>query len=303
MPLFVFVNVNDPHSPYQVREKNRFLPETVPRAQIQTRSLRPYRFLCGGLPGPKDLEIQHGLYHGDVHAADAKLGRIVRALRGVRGARPLLVVATSDHGEYFGEDRLMGHEFGLHQVVLRVPLIVHGLSSDAGEIRDETVKLVDIAPSILEWTGVQSATPLPGRVLPIGADAPAPTDRTILAAFSDTKGWLPEKVRRFGKVYDRDANRQFCSKMDRVWGGMATVIRFPFKLRWWERYPPELYDLSWDASERSNQAGMHPELVEELTRELAPFLESTGLDREDASVPETVSDEAVEALRALGYVE
>jgi arylsulfatase A-like enzyme len=302
-PLFVFVNLNDPHSPYEVREENRFLPETLPRAQIQTRSPRPFRFLCGGLPGPKELEIQRGLYHGDVHEADAKVGRIVRALRGVKGAQPLLVVATSDHGEHFGEDRLMGHEFGLHQVVLRVPLIVHGLSSGVGETRDETAKLLDVAPSILEWTGVRSATPLPGRVLPIGAAAPAPTDRTVLAAFDDTKRWLPAKVPLFGKVHDRDANRQFCSKMDRVWGGMATVIRYPFKLRWWERYPPELYDLRWDTAERSNQAGIHPELVEQLTRELAPFLESTRLDREDASVPETISDEAVEALRALGYVE
>ena len=44
----------------------------------------------------------------------------------------------------------------------------------------------------------------------------------------------------------------------------AALIRYPFKYVWYERYSPELYDLSWDPAELSNQAKYRKDLVENI---------------------------------------
>ena len=67
---------------------------------------------------------------------------------------------------------------------------------------------------------------------------------------------------------------------------------------WFEKYPPELYDLSWDPSERLNQAKQRPEVVEQMTSELEAFIRASRLEGE----AEPVSQDAIEALREFGYV-
>jgi arylsulfatase A-like enzyme len=302
-PFFLFVNLADPHDPYLIREQNLFVPRDAPRDLVQTRPKRPSRLLCGAVPDPQMLGVLRGLYLGEVHASDTKVGQIVRATQKAAGAgRPPIVVVVSDHGEYLGEDRLMGHEFGLHEVVLRVPLIVNGLRGVAPAVIPDTVGLVDLAPTILGWAGLAVPSELRGKPLPQRSGG-KPGDRTLFAYYSDATHWTPLAWKDHGiGADDPDHTRAFCAPSDPVWGAMAAVIRYPYKFVWYEKSKPALYDLSWDRAQKSNQAAYQKDSVARFEKELPPRLRAAGLTGEAKAAP-SISKEAADALRALGYAD
>ena len=61
---------------------------------------------------------------GNVSRADENLGVILKIMEEGDEVTPRIVVATSDHGEYLGENRLMGHRFSVRNAALQIPLIV-----------------------------------------------------------------------------------------------------------------------------------------------------------------------------------
>ena len=302
-PFFLFVNLYDPHHPYEIRPTNRFVPPDTPKELIRTRPDRPNRLICSGVPDAKTLAMLRGLYLGEVQSADAKVGRIVRDVRAATGGPGPIVVVLSDHGEYFGEERLMGHEFGLHEVVLRVPLIIAGLPGVAPAVIPDTVGLVDLAPTILGWSGITVPGEMSGKPLPRQSGGKA-GDRTIFAFYSDATHWQPPSWLEHGfKMYDPDNTRQFCKESDPVWGGMAAAIRYPYKFLWYERRKPALFDLTWDRAQKSDQAAYQPKSVERFEREIAPHVRETGLAGGNVKRGTELSKEATDALRALGYAE
>jgi len=310
-PFFVFVNLLDPHDPYQVREQNPFLPEGVDA--IRAKSAQPFEEgpggiaeligICDRIPPHDDVEILRGLYLGDVAAADAKLGRIRDLLIGANPSRNLVTIATSDHGEHLGERRLLGHEFSVRNALLNVPLVVHGLAGAPSGVCDQRVELADLAPSILSWAGLEVPQELPGRPFPVSPEAAA-EERSIVGVYIDEPlvsdpGVLPDgfEIRLRGS----QKRRRGCRPDDRVFGTTIALLRYPHKLIWYENHPPELYDLRWDFDERSDQAAFQPELVAAFARELTEIrqrLESEGMPAAPAPTPA-----AVEALRHMGYIE
>jgi arylsulfatase A-like enzyme len=304
-PFFLFVNLIDAHVPYTIRDENPFVPPTATAGQIGGRAAHPHKLLCGGMPGKEQLEILWGLYLGDVAAADAKAGKILADVRKQAAASELISIITSDHGEFFGERKLLGHEFGLGEAVLHIPLIVHGLPGVQPAVVDRPVELLDVAPSVLEWAGVEVPSDFRGSRLPNSADAVSGGSRVLFAAYSDRYLPTPEDWQGLVEPESKEQYRQFCAPSDPVFGSMATLVRYPLKFHWFEKYPPELYDLSWDPAERSNQAKLQPDVVEQMTSELEPFLRASRLEEVtgDEGQPEPVSQEVLDALRELGYVE
>ena len=302
-PFFLFVNLFDPHHPYDIRPENRFVPPDTPSELIKTRPNRPNRLICSGVPEPKTLAALHGLYLGDVQAADVKLGRIVANVRAATGGAGPIVIVASDHGEYFGEERLMGHEFGLHDVVLHVPLIVTGLPGVTPSVIPDVVGLVDLTPTILRWAGIAVPRELPGKPLPDKSGG-GPGQRELFAFYSDAAHWQPETWAEHGMhMYDPDNTRQFCTQSDPVWGGIASVIRYPYKFVWYERRKPALYDLSWDRAQKSDQAAFQPVSIQRFEKELAPHVRESGIEGAGKKRAPEVSKEASDALKALGYAE
>jgi len=304
-PFFLFVNLFDPHSPYRNRQPNRFVDPGVSVADLWTPAalkVSPNR-ICSRLPAPHALEVLHGLYLGDVAAADAKLGKISTLAREAARKGPLIVVATADHGEHFGEHRLLDHEFSVRAPVLHIPLAIQGVPDVPTARIDAAVTLVDVTASVLSWAGVEIPAEIAGRPLPVRAgDAQPPED--LLAVYSDAKLHAPEGWKEGLEPAEnaRDVKRSGCSPSDRVFGNMAALTRWPFKLIWFANYPAELYDLSWDPLERSDLASLRPDVRDPMVAEVQQRIEDLGLSEPKAGV-ETPSDAERETLRGLGYVE
>jgi len=151
LPFFLFINIMDAHDPYLVREVNPFLPANMRRdeAEFIQSSYLIADSLCDKAPIQEHLEVLHGLYLGNVAAADAKLANILRILDKDSSLGSYLMITTSDHGEHFGENRLMSHRFSVGNPVLHIPLLISGLPDVAPAIIDHPVELLQIRQSLL----------------------------------------------------------------------------------------------------------------------------------------------------------
>ncbi|MFN7976275.1 MAG: sulfatase [Acidobacteriota bacterium] len=107
-PLFLYVHILDPHSPY----KATLAPGGLTR-EVTLEALKA---------SPVDrtlLPRAQAAYRGEVFACDRAVGRMLRAV-----FAPTKVIVLADHGEEFLEHGAFEHGHSLHEELLRVPMLV-----------------------------------------------------------------------------------------------------------------------------------------------------------------------------------
>jgi len=295
-PFFLFLNIMDAHWPYRVRETNPFLPGGVSTEDARSVAKDLERYRCNITRDDPELAILRGLYHGNVRIADAKLGAVLAALS--RLDTPVIVVATSDHGEHLGEHRLIEHDVGIDRAVTHVPLVVHGLPDVAPATIATPVQLADIMPAILAWTGAPIPPGLAGQPLPTAGEAQG-NARAIVAEFHEYRD--EQFYAQFNDVVREHLRARWmhCTEQDRVAGDMRAVIRFPYELLWYEKYPSQLFDLRSDPHEERDLAPAMPQRVAELEAHLQRVFASATPRPAPRAEPAAAD---VERLRALGYL-
>jgi len=208
--FFLWVHLYDPHAGYQP----------------------PPRFLAQSPSHP---------YAGEIAFADAELGRLVERVRARWDERRTLFVVTSDHGESLGEHEEMTHSLTIYDATQRVPLILSGAGLPRGKVEGVTVRLVDVAPTILALARAEPLGDVDGRDLlatPSHAGSPEPL------AYAET----------------------LAPQLDLGWSPLLGVRSARFK---YIRAPrPELYDLKEDPQETRNLVEARPQIVAELERSL-----------------------------------
>jgi len=307
LPFFLFVNIFDAHDPYEVRKVNPWVSENVSQDEVEfIQSRYPISTaLCGGVPERNNLEVLRGLYLGDVAAADSKLEELLQVFDLESNSEPHLIVTTSDHGEHLGENRLMGHQFSVRHPALHIPLIVSGLPNVAATTIERPVELRQVHDSLLCWAlGEACATSLP-VTKPLEL-LESETSEPIFSIYSDSIARLPKRLVDQLDISDYenfvDPARSKCNAVDRVFGDMVSMIRYPMKITWFGENDPVLHDLSWDPAERFDQMELQPERASRLFEELEEFVRLNVVLRDRQEVPE-LSEEAVRALKSLGYLQ
>ena len=200
----------------------------------------------------------------------------------------------------------MSHLFSVRNQTLHVPLAIEGLEGRGPGVVETPVGLVNVAGALRCWAldeGCDSSWPLPGASEETQA---SPADSPLFSFYSDAAAMLPPQI--FDKYevpegYElTNPHRNNCLPKDRVFGEMASMIRYPMKINWVEDQPIELYDLSWDPGERSNLAEVQTEAAADLAAELETYLKERIRGREHGS-GEGLSEEQIRALKSLGYIE
>ena len=161
-PLFLWVHYFDAHSPYAPPPElaQRFVPPNVtPTAPMEgdDHNLGFGERVRQGQASAEEMAYWRGMYHGEVHVADAGMGALIDGLR----ARGLLndawIVVAADHGEMFYEvmDRPMGHGPDIYPPLTHVPLVItrEGPGAPAPRVVPEAVALSDLGPTLLSLAG------------------------------------------------------------------------------------------------------------------------------------------------------
>ncbi len=171
--FFLVINDMEPHFPYTPPAEfaARFRSSaTPPEAMARARALS-YASIFGHNAGvealsPDVLAAIGDLYDAEIACLDASIGRLVDGFRTAGILDETVIVITSDHGENLGDHGLVDHMFSLHRSIRHVPLVVRYPGRFApGLVIDDPVRLEDIAPTLLEISGLDVPSDLDGRSL------------------------------------------------------------------------------------------------------------------------------------------
>lgn len=159
-PMFLVSSFIHPHPPFcppapwnkLFRSEDLpdpFVPETTP----ELKPLLHKAFDCDRLDISRlDAKRLKNFYYASLSFVDYQVGRIVKALKDKGMYDDTLILFVSDHGECLGDYRNMGKRSMLSPAsripfIMKVPGMGHSHRSDA-------VSLVDIAPTLLSYIGV-----------------------------------------------------------------------------------------------------------------------------------------------------
>jgi arylsulfatase A-like enzyme len=218
---------------------------------------------------PAVLQDMSDAYDAGIAFVDDELGELFAELRKRGAYDKTLIIVTADHGEQFLEHGEIGHGTSLHDVLLRVPLMIKfpcpGPHCGARKI-DSQVQLVDVAPTVLGAVGIAAPIDLPGK----NTAGPLDEDRVVYAEMGDQ---VALRTRKFKMIYHMDESRA------------------------------ELFSLTQDPGEQNDLAAADPQLTAALRDRLTGWLEES--EQQAAAPHEEVSADSamLERLKALGYVE
>lgn len=124
------------------------------------------------------------LYDAALKHIDTQIGRLVAALAERGQLDDTVIVVAADHGEEFWDHGNFFHGQSLYEELLHIPLIVHAPgAAPAGTVIERPVRMIDLAPSLLEWVGLERPATFEGRPLSQVLAAPtAPGDELIATA-------------------------------------------------------------------------------------------------------------------------
>ncbi len=111
-------------------------------------------------PGSPDFGSgMRAAYDGEVWYTDREVGRFLNFVSQQAWADKTAIILTSDHGEAFGEHRMIRHGFELWEELVRVPFVLYvpGLAPHHVAVRRSAI---DLVPTILEL--FQQEPPAPG---------------------------------------------------------------------------------------------------------------------------------------------
>jgi len=218
------------------------------------------------------LSVTGGPYAAEVAFADAQVGRLLAAIDARWPAGTTLIAVTSDHGEGLGEHGEHSHSYFVYEQTQHIPLLIAGPGFPAGRVVEPTVRLSDVAPTLLARAG---AAPLDGA---------SGRDLFPLAMGREEGEGRVGYVETLAPQLDLELSPLLGLRTDRY-----KYIRAP---------RPELYDLEEDPGELRDLASERPELLAELDGALEQRLAGG-----NASSLHALPDAADRArLESLGYV-
>ncbi len=239
-PFFLCVSYTHPHDPYMISRKYWDLYEGVemdaPAAAAPAfeamHPLQQWLHIHHELdkygPSAERVLASRRAYYGMISYVDDKAGQLLGALERLGLREDTLVLFTSDHGDMMGEHG-MWFKRTVHEWSARVPLIVHRPGSRAGYRAAETVSLVDLFATVLEWAGLPPA----GHALD-GQSFAAGLDGSLV-------GWKDEAIIEY--------------MGEGMLAPMRAIRRGRYKFVYVHGQPPLLFDLQADPLEMDNLAG------------------------------------------------
>lgn len=237
-PFYAIAGFFSPHSP--VNPPRRFVemydPSTLPLPHMnEGEDVFDY--------SPEDWQRVKAYYYALISHIDDQIGRILRALDDAGLRENTLIIFTSDHGDHMGDHGIV--EKGTpYDTCNRIPLIVsHPGHIPQGVIHEEIVEGVDLAPTILDYCGVQTPPVMTGRSLKPLFEGEGYEERT--SAYIEVK--VPS-----GHAETRDDGARHPRGLRGTWKGLRTR---DYEYTVYRDGTELLFDIEQDPHELTNVAG------------------------------------------------
>ncbi|MCE9594117.1 MAG: sulfatase [Planctomycetes bacterium] len=277
-PVFLWVHVFDAHTPYTPDPE--FLAEHWDSARDPFDPALPEVDVPDVVkpwmpPGLRDLDYMHALYSAEVTELDAELPRLFDHPRLADG----VIAFTADHGESLGSHGVFWDHGELYPQTTHVPLVLSWPGGPRGVRSDRPVSNVDLARTLLDLAGLETAE-FPGHSLADESEGAA-GPRFLLSSGGTSAaiqhdGWLA-----LMKL-----------KLSAVWiGGNCVETGKLHEL--------ELYDLAADPNCDNDLADLEPKRAARMRAALVSWLGAARVGGWAGAA--TRDEQTLNGLRALGY--
>jgi arylsulfatase A-like enzyme len=254
-PLFLWAHYLDPHCPYSPPPKY---------AAVEDR-----RFLDKVWHGDKTrADLLERFYDDEIRYVDDEFARVSAVL-----PENALVIISSDHGEEFWEHGKYDHGKTLYEESIRIPLVVR-YPDGVGGVSDAAVGLVDFAPSLLGYLGLDVPSSMQGRDIRVAAQGGE------------------EEVAAFAGSSMLRGQRQYCV----IYRGRKLIIG-----HWDDWSRAKYFDLSRDPGEEDPTGRLDLPRAE-LERMLRDWI-GANLEFSKQFERAGVSNVIRDRMRAVGYIE
>ncbi len=224
-----------------------------------------------------DIATQRS-YNAGVSAADSAVGKLLEGLRNQKILENTAIAVIADHGQSLGAHGEDLHGIFLYDETIHVPLFIKlpEAQSTAKHV-SARVRLVDVAPTLLEIAGIPVPSQMPGQSLRRIAKSGGGGDQPVYSRSDFPQrafGWSPLESWRAGKYL---------------------YIRAP---------RPELYDTEADPAEAHNLAQSSKGTLDTMAAQLDNFdRRLSGATGKSSSNPSSsLSSSEMQKLASLGYV-
>ena len=227
-------------------------------------------------PPPPYKGMFRNPYDGEIAFADEQIGILLNALKELRLDKNTLIIFASDHGESLGEHGEKGHAVFIYEATIKVPLIfVYPGRIPQGKVIEDDVCLLDVMPTILDFTGIKKNKDMQGIS-------------------------LIKQITRNAKVPNLPAySESFFAKYRFNWSALQAYREGDWK--YIKSTGPELYNLKDDPRELTNLIDEKSDLAKKMDKKLEKFLSKTSAPQEKEEKIE-IDEETRQKLMSLGYI-
>lgn len=270
-PFFLWIHLYDPHDPYDP-------------------------------PAPFKERYAAQPYDGEIAYADSALGKLFAELRRHGLFDETLITVVADHGESLGAHGENTHGIFLYDETLHVPLCIKlPLNRSAGKRVETRVRLVDVAPTLLEEAGIKIPKEMQGEST-AGMMQPAATPSPAQARVRKSSKPASERAVPGAKGADFLPDRPAYAETDyphRAFGWSALRALRIGKYLYIQAPERELYSQTSDPEAKHNVAPTAKAVADTLAFEMEQFRQKTSQTLVELAKPDP---EQAQKLGALGYV-
>lgn len=321
VPFFVFLHAYDSHDPYEPYPPyNTLWSDPAKKAEHEkqlenARKIIKHPLLRAfGMPDRREMleakinpeefvTYAEGWYDGSIRAMDSEIGRLMQFLRNNNLEEKTLLVFAGDHGEEFLEHERMFHGQTVYGELTDVPLIFWRPGTLRGGLTiTDTVEIVDVMPTILELSGLKAAQNMQGQSMTAllhtkssGNAAEASTVSgvwktrpafSMKAVTSDNASPPPQEDESFAVVLDE-------WKLIHNTKSSSNVPEY------------ELFHQTSDPLNKKNVAAQNPQIVKKLSKLIDEWRQKSAANalKPDTDAAKSLSQEELERLRSLGYIQ
>ena len=273
-PYFLWVHYQDPHGPYSPPPDKPVDFTHEGKKRFAIGRVEPYQRVSGGDDALEYIDN----YDEEIAYLDQEVGRLLALLEEKEMLDNTVVIFTSDHGESMMEhEKWFTHGYHVYDEILRVPLMIRYPGRNRGARVPKRVSLVDLAPTVLDLTGVELETPMRGQVL----------GRTVEERPVYGQGGLWRSM---------------------IYGDQKWFLYVPKESP--RPVPRFFYDLNADPGERARKHWIDSDLADDFVKMIASDPDPGGVPAEfemgmmptAPKVRPDVDEETLKKLRSLGYV-
>jgi arylsulfatase A-like enzyme len=174
-PIFLFLNYNDPHKPYEP----------------------PYEFRQK-VKAPINTDGRKIDYLGEVAYVDSEISTILKKIKLSSNYENTMILVTSDHGEvmnpYHAKSKftdvytLFGHGQGLYEEDIHTPLLIKIPEKQISKKINLVSRSIDLYPTILDYLSIELKNPIDGISLRSIIEGEETQDRDYYGESRGVKG-------------------------------------------------------------------------------------------------------------------